>query len=876
MSHKKPNSLEDFLKTCRKKEGQEHTHTKIGDANRGIKGGSYVITDDIQEKFLEVYHRDIFERNRENNLTEKHREKGPIVIDLDFRFKGEVDRQYDDSFLMSFITIYLEELKSILDDVPAERFKAFIMEKPTTVYKSDKEITKDGIHIMLPYLIVSPNLQYAARYKTITNKKCKELFKSVGIINPIDDIFDKRVIENLWQMYGSNKPGCDKYLLTKIVDENYEFEDINNDKYSTKNLVKLLTVRHFDNKYNYNLSEEQIGLVEEIMSKIPTKHKERKNRVKKMRSPKNKKFTTDEELEIARKLVDILDKRRADDYTEWIQLGFCLHNIDHRLLEKWIEMSKKSDKFVSGECEKEWVYMNSDGLGIGSLCRWAKEDDVIKYNNIMKNNMYKIMLESLTCTHTDIARLVYNLLKNEYVCASISKKIWYQFRDHRWRKIDDGVSLRKYISNGLVNEYLRLESKISKESLEFEASSSDKELMIERCNKIQKVISSLKKTSFKKSILEECSELFFYERFEEKLDTNPDLVCFENGVYDLEIGHFREGYPEDLLSFTTGIYYEEYNEFDEEYMGVTQFLREILPKDPVRNYVITLLSSFLSGKIKEQKFHIWTGVGGNGKSKLIELFRLGFGDYCTTLPVSLITQKRGRAEGATPALAGTKGKRFACFQEPEGDETINVGLMKEMTGGDTIMARNLYQNAFEFKPQFDLVLTCNVLPEINASDRGTWRRVRAVEYESQFVEDPDPNDPFQFKIDFDLDSKLETWKEVFMFILLKEYTNYKQKGISEPYDVMKFTKQYQNESDIFSQFFDECIVNTTNGEPLYLNDIYKIYSDWFLKEKGSSKKVPRKTDFKKNMIKRYGAATSNSWSGISLKNSAFIQDDADC
>ena len=79
------------------------------------------------------------------------------------------------------------------------------------------------------------------------------------------------------------------------------------------------------------------------------------------------------------------------------------------------------------------------------------------------------------------------------------------------------------------------------------------------------------------------------------------------------------------------------------------------------------MSSFLSGKIAQEKFHIWTGEGGNGKSKLIELFRNGFGDYCCTLPVSIITQKRGRAEGATPAMAATKGKRFACLQEPEGD-----------------------------------------------------------------------------------------------------------------------------------------------------------------------------------------------------------------
>ena len=78
----------------------------------------------------------------------------------------------------------------------------------------------------------------------------------------------------------------------------------------------------------------------------------------------------------------------------------------------------------------------------------------------------------------------------------------------------------------------------------------------------------------------------------------------------------------------------------------------------------------------------------------------------------LITQKRGRAEGATPALAATQGKRFACLQEPEGDETINVGLMKELTGGDTIIARKMYAEPAEFKPQFKMLLTCNILPDI--------------------------------------------------------------------------------------------------------------------------------------------------------------------
>ncbi len=79
-----------------------------------------------------------------------------------------------------------------------------------------------------------------------------------------------------------------------------------------------------------------------------------------------------------------------------------------------------------------------------------------------------------------------------------------------------------------------------------------------------------------------------------------------------------------------------------------------------------------------------------------------------------------------------------------------------------------------------MVLTCNVLPDINASDRGTWRRVRAVEFKSVFTDQPDPNDPFQFQIDEQLDDKIDTWKEPFMFLLLKEHAKYQKDGIAEP------------------------------------------------------------------------------------------------
>ena len=75
-------------------------------------------------------------------------------------------------------------------------------------------------------------------------------------------------------------------------------------------------------------------------------------------------------------------------------------------------------------------------------------------------------------------------------------------------------------------------------------------------------------------------------------------------------------------------------------------------------------------------------------------------------------------------MARTRGKRFVFIREPDVNETLNVGEMKEITGNDKIQARGLYKEPFEFTPQFKLCLCVIKLPNIPSNDDGTWRRLR--------------------------------------------------------------------------------------------------------------------------------------------------------
>ena len=681
--------LDNFLKVHKRKQNEDYTHTALPNLPESF-AGSYTISKNDYSKFLDLYYESIFKNGNDAYLTEKHLNFSSILIDLDFRFPPNIkNRQYNNTFIESFLKIYLNLVNEII--TIENNIEIFILEKKVPKYDKEKNLVKDGIHIMIPNIITFPKIQYILRYRLLQNSQLKELFNNLGSTNEHTDIVDMCVIEkNNWQFYGSMKPNSEPYLVTKIYKYDNKNVTILDKKYNNKELLKFLSIRNINEDDINTINENAYEKIDHDFDNMPVNYKmKRKTKLKsanrsskrrKKKSP-NKLDNSNEtkQLEKIGKFISILNPKRADNYDNWIKLGWCLHNIDDRLLLSWINFSKQSSKFEEGSCEYEWERMDNNGLGLGTLYMWAKEDNYGKYKELTANDLRKLLLKSLTSAHNDIARVLYELFKDEFVYGK--SKCWYIFRNHRWVRIGDGIYLKKKISNELVNEYLRFNIETGSKAQDLDDDDPEKEILMERMKKISSISLKLKGNSFKKNILDEATEFFYKEDFEELLDTNTHLIGFENGVYDLNSELFRQGIPEDYISLSTKINYEQYDCYDELIQEVNTFIQQVLPKKDVREYVLTLLSSFLDGKITLEKFHIWTGCGGNGKSKLIELFQNCYGDYCTIFPCSLITQKRARAESCNPSLANSKGKRFVAFQEPDANDKINVGLMKELTGG---------------------------------------------------------------------------------------------------------------------------------------------------------------------------------------------------
>lgn len=829
-----------FLEAFKNKEGCSNTSLPP------VKG-RWSIPDSNYAEFLQKYSKEIIE-GKSLHMTELHLNVGPLVIDIDLKFSTDVtSRVYSKDDICSIVQLYTDQIKHYFK-VDGNFICAYVLEKPAPVITDT--CVKDGIHIVYPYIISKPDIQYEIRENVIMLCKSKNMLDHL-FNNNIENAIDEAVIKKSgWMLYGSAKCDQPPYTLSYVFDEHLQeksFEDL-----SPEFLINLFSIR---NKYD-QVTELRVE---------PSRR-----RLTSQEQPTNcvigqYNVDPDSNIEVTKMLVNLLSKERADARDSWIELGICLFNIDRSLLHVWDDFSKKSRKYVVGETARIWksfTHYKGQRLTLASLHHWAKIDNPKEYVNIRKHEIQDILHRSLECTHYDVASLMYAKYKFQYVCSDLKYNSWYEFKNNRWNEMQKACELRKRLSTDIAMDYYRLSANFKQKSIQ----SPDDQDLINKSKQCEKLLKHVKDRKFKDCVVKDCEDLFDNPAFERRLDSNVTLLGFSNGVYDLDNMIFRDGKPEDYISFSTHAGYQYFDPDDSCAIEMNTFLKQVLPHDDVRKYVLKLVASFLSGRTGEQKFHIWTGSGSNGKSKLLDLIELAFGDYAQKLPVTVLTQKRGGSSAATPEIAKCKGKRFVSFQEPEKEDKIHVGYMKELTGGDTIMAREMYKAPVEFKPQFKMILACNDLPTIPSNDGGTWRRLRVVDFPSKFVDELDGSHEFEFKKDVYLFEKIKTWKQCFLSLLIEMYRKYKEEGLQEPNCVMKFTHEYQRKSDIYMDFIEENITVTTNPmDRVNTNDAFVQFKTWFYESFNSH--APSRTHFRDYMDKRYGIPHKrHGWKCMILKD----------
>lgn len=849
-------TAETIINEKGKKETVSFTHTSMG-------GGSYDIPTAEMETLYRLLEKSLAKTSV--HLTEKPTDPCPLKVDLDFRFDLEdIRRKYTINHILGMVKLYNEVIAEYVDIDPDE-INAYVFER-SEPYKFKGNL-KDGIHIIYPEVMVDTTIQQVIRDVVIG--RCAEVLGDLPLKNSYTEVVDLAVIaKNNWLMYGCCKPGLPPYVLSRVYNY-YMKEDTDLSKYTMGFLIRHLS--NFNrNKPVYYVKDDPVIQDKYTEKSKQNAEKQEKKKVVRQELTRNfiltkKKYRSkcsDSLLQEAQQLTGVLQTYRADNYHDWVEVGWCLHNIDESLLDTWIKFSKKSSKYEDGECERKWITFRDEGLSVGSLHRWAKMDNPEKYAEIVRESISGYILKSVTCTTYDVARVVYELYKYQYKCVNVKHNTWYEFKSHKWHEIDSAIGLKKKISNDVLNEYLHLVGYYNNNAIIQHDENKDQFLV--KSKALTDVTYKLRDYTFKEKVLKECITFFYDEYFFQKLDVNPYLIGFENGVYDLKKAEFRDGRPEDYISVSTGNDYMEFDQDDDAICEIYTFMSQIFTNADVREYVFVLFASFLLGQNVEQKFHIFTGGGGNGKSCLIDLFEMSFGEYCCKLPITLLTQKRPASGAPNPELARARAARFASMQEPDEHERLNIGYMKELTGGDKIMVRGLFKEPFEFKPRFKLALCCNHLPKVPPNDEGSWRRLRVVEFLSRFRDRPNPNEPLEFQKDEYLSDKMHGWKEAFMFLLIQYFKKYQTEGIVEPAEVLKATRDYQKTCDIYVEFIDDTL-EKKDGCVIKIDEMYHAFRVWY--RDSFDGKCPSKKDFKDGASKRLGKyqmGRNSGWHGWRL------------
>jgi P4 family phage/plasmid primase-like protien len=883
-------SLEQILREHKVK-GVFHTHVTMGPLQGKYQFG---------RQDLEVFWKKFMNTLQESpksciGIAEKPQTYLPVLADIDIKIRDDDSQDIGDylhteTHTTEVIQIYQKVLKKIVEECTDENLLCILLEKPLyRINKNGNCYAKHGFHLHFPNCFLSKvdqEVQLIPRVKDLLNKK--ETFKDIGVEDS-GKLIDSSCCKVPWLLYGCSKgEGLKPYMVSKVYNSKLEpvkiekalkYYQIFDDR---EKLIRVQgRVREYLPRilsilpYGRDTHELVHGLISPLKEKLREKKQIDKN---------YKKLSVTQGLAIAKKLLPLLADFRAEDRNEWMTIGWILFNIGEGCsdaLDMWCDFSSRcQDQYDEGVCIHTWHRMVKKDITIASLKYYASIDSPEKYRQFKQEEATKYIHQSLSGSHNDIAKVLFAEYGTEFVCVSVASKMWFQFSGHTWEQIEDGVFLRQKISGNICKEY----SKIGGELLKKLSDARDKgeEAMFQsRLKQIQKMMGNLKSAPYKNNVMKECMEVFYDRRFREKLDTNPTLFPFKNGIYDLVTNTFRRGRPEDFISKTAPINYIEFSEDDERVHSVYDYLEKVFPDKSIRQYFLDVSSDIFMGGNHQKHVYFWTGEGDNAKSVTQNIFEKMLGRQLSIkFDTTVITGKKVQSGSANPQLARAGGGvRLATLEEPNSDETINIGILKNLSGNDSYYARDLFEkgkDGREITPMFKLVFICNKLPKLKYSDKAVWSRIRVIPFESTFCR---PNYPApaiyeeqlrekRFPMDKEFGKKIPTLVEPFAWILLQHRKKMGERV--EPEKVRMATAIYRKQNDVYRQFIEERIVEDKDKN-LSLSDLYGAFKTWY-HESMPHHTVPIKNEIEEYFERAWGFPVRKRWPGYRLRT---LQDDLD-
>lgn len=292
-------------------------------------------------------------------------------------------------------------------------------------------------------------------------------------------------------------------------------------------------------------------------------------------------------------------------------------------------------------------------------------------------------------------------------------------------------------------------------------------------------------------------------------DREPMMLPVANGTLDLSTGELHPHRREYMATRIAPVYFDK----SATCPAWLKFLDRVLPDGETQSFLQRMAGYSLTGRTTDQVLVFLYGHGRNGKSVFIETVAALLGDYHRATRIETLSIGKGGIPNDVAALAGAR--LVTVSETPEGSR-LNESLVKDLTGGDTISARFLNREFFDFKPQFKLWIRGNHKPQIRGTDDGIWRRMMLVPFTVQIPPD---------EVDSDLSGKLRDELPGILSWALQGCLQWQHDGLRPPDTITDAVREYRVEMDLLGEFIeDRCIQH--QSAKAKASDLYAAYQRW--------------------------------------------------
>lgn len=296
------------------------------------------------------------------------------------------------------------------------------------------------------------------------------------------------------------------------------------------------------------------------------------------------------------------------------------------------------------------------------------------------------------------------------------------------------------------------------------------------------------------------------------LDQHGLVLPVKNGTIDLRNGRFSEPDRNLLVTQIAGTSYDP----SAKAPRWEAFLSQIMDGDAALvGYLQRVLGYVLTASTEEHCLFFLYGYGANGKSTFLNIVLALLGALGTQAASETLMDKR-TGGGTSSDLARLRGKRFVAMSESDDGRHLNEAQVKSLTGGDMVVARELYQSVIHFIPSHKLFLASNHMPVIKSTDHGIWRRIRLIPFKVTIKEE---------NRNANLENELRDELPGILNWALTGCLEWQHSGMPLPKAVQEATNEYKSEMDIVGAWIAEnCVVS-----PCYhvsAADAYKSFKEW--------------------------------------------------